>query len=59
MGFMRTNEAMNAAAFPGDEERWAAFERDEGRGKGDKGLKNGSALTPVFDRPNYSGHTRH
>lgn len=30
MGFMRTNEAMNAASFSSDEERWAVVVRRDG-----------------------------
>ena len=34
MGFMRTSEAMNAAAFSSDEERWAAVVRRDRRADG-------------------------
>lgn len=53
MGFMRTNEATNAAAFSKDEERWAAVLR---RDRSADGVFYYSVRTTgVYCRPNAPG----
>jgi AraC family transcriptional regulator of adaptative response/methylated-DNA-[protein]-cysteine methyltransferase len=52
MGFMRTNEARNAAAFSSDEERWAAVVR---RDRSADGVFYYSVRTSgVYCRPSYA-----
>jgi hypothetical protein len=51
MGFMRTNEAMHAAAFSKDEERWAAvLRRDRSAQRVRNELpKRGAVTEAIYD----------